>query len=87
MFEKIIVYADGPMPSATCLECGYLDLQRLPTYISPKTTQKIDNERRRLPDGEVLPMTRQAGVIDAEGATGGLPSVLTEHSASPASQT
>ena len=69
-----IMYADGPVPYNMCQECGYLDLQQLPTYISPKTTTKVDNRLRELPHGEVLPITRQAGVIDDEGvATGVLP--------------
>lgn len=66
--EHLIAYADGAMPSVRCLECGYLDLQRLPTYISPQATQKVDDEHRRLPVGQVLDIAQQAGVVDAEHA-------------------
>ena len=65
-----IVYADGPVPANLCLECGYLDLQQLPTYISPRSTTKVDEHHRRLPDGAALGIARQAGVIDDEGSTG-----------------
>lgn len=68
--EYTIVYADGPVPSYICRECGYLDLQQLPTYISPKSTTKVDNRSRRLPAGAVLGIGRQAGVVDIE-STGG----------------
>lgn len=64
-----IVYADGPVPANICLECGYLDLQQLPTYISPKVTTKVDALTRRLPAGNVLDIARQAGVVDDEGGS------------------
>ena len=78
--EKVLVYADGPMPATRCLECGYLDLLRLPTYVSPKTTGKVDQIRRRLPDGGVLPMTSQAGVMDDESVGLERPSLPAERS-------
>jgi hypothetical protein len=52
------------MPSTLCLECGCLDLLRQPTYISPKATARVSDQTRRLPDGEVLPLSDQAGSID-----------------------
>jgi hypothetical protein len=68
-----IVYGDGPVPYHLCNECAYLDLQQLPTYISPKTTTKVDPVQRRLPTGVVAPVVRQAGTVDEESATGALP--------------
>ena len=61
-----VVYADGTVPANMCLECGYFDLQQLPTYISPKVTTKVETDMRRLPTGTVLGIARQAGVIDEE---------------------
>lgn len=78
--SRPILYADGPVPANLCLECGYLDLQRLPTYISPSVTTKVDNASRRLPAGNVLGIARQAGVIDEEGGAGGTAAANWEHS-------
>ncbi|HEV7214718.1 MAG TPA: hypothetical protein VGP33_06300 [Chloroflexota bacterium] len=78
--NRPIIYADGPVPANLCLECGYLDLQRLPTYISPSVTTKVDSARRRLPTGNVLGIARQAGVIDEEGGAGGAPGADLEQS-------
>lgn len=72
MTQDRILYADGPVAYNLCQECGYLDLQQLPTYISPKTTTRVDNRSRELPHGEVLPIVRQAGVIDDEGVATGI---------------
>jgi hypothetical protein len=74
-----IIYADGPVPANLCLECGYLDLQQLPTYISPRSTTKVDDYRRRLPDGTALGIARQAGVIDDEGSTGTTATAIPEN--------
>jgi len=68
-----IIYGDGPVPYHLCLECAYLDLQQLPTYISPQTTTKVNPVQRRLPTGVVAPVVRQAGTVDPERATGTLP--------------
>ena len=78
--QKTLVYADGPMPAGRCLECGYLDLYRLPTYISPKTTAKVNHLYRRLPDGAVLPLASQAGVVDEESSGLEQPNLSGEHS-------
>ncbi|GEM_PF-3583295 len=77
--SRPIVYADGPVPANLCLECGYLDLQQLPTYISPKVTTKVDGLTRRLPAGSILGIARQAGVVDDEGGAGVTPLPPPEH--------
>ena len=77
--SRPIVYADGAVPANLCLECGYLDLQQLPTYISPKVTTKVDALTRRLPAGNVLDIARQAGVVDDEGGSGLTPFSPPEH--------
>ena len=78
--NRPILYADGTVPANLCSECGYLDLQRLPTYISPSVTTKVDSASRRLPAGAVLGIARQAGVIDDEGGAGGTSGADLEHS-------
>lgn len=78
--SRPILYADGPVPANLCLECGYLDLQRLPTYISPRVTTKVDSGSRRLPAGQVLGISRQAGVIDEEAGAGATAGADLEHS-------
>lgn len=67
-----IVYGDGPVPYHLCTECAYLDLQQLPTYISPKTTTKIDPVQRVIPTVGAATVVRQAGTVDQESATGTL---------------
>lgn len=79
LHQHTIMYADGPVPAYVCQECSYLDLQRLPTYISPKVTTKVDERTRKLAQGPVLEITRQAGVMDDESATGALPAAGPEH--------
>lgn len=79
MQPRPVVYADGTVPANLCLECGYFDLQQLPTYISPKVTTKVESDRRRLPTGSVLGIARQAGVIDDEFGDHASPLPVPEH--------
>lgn len=77
--QKIIQYADGPMPVTLCLECAYLDLLRQPTYISPKVTARVDATTRRLPDGEALPIDSQAGSIEEHSGAVEPPTLFADH--------
>lgn len=79
MQARPVVYADGTVPANMCLECGYFDLQRLPTYISPKVTTKVEADRRRLPTGNVLEIARQAGIVDDEHGGHASPVPVPEH--------
>jgi Zn ribbon nucleic-acid-binding protein len=79
MQPRPVVYADGPVLANLCLECGYFDLQQLPTYISPKVTTKVSTDRRRLPTGTVLGIARQAGIIDDEHGDHASPIPVPEH--------
>jgi hypothetical protein len=79
MQPRPVIYADGTVPANVCLECGYFDLQQLPTYISPMVTTKVGADKRRLPDGPVLAIARQAGVIDDENGDHATPIPVPEH--------
>ncbi|MGI8915519.1 MAG: hypothetical protein ACR2JY_17335 [Chloroflexota bacterium] len=79
MQARPIVYADGTVPANMCLECGYFDLQQLPTYISPQVTTKVATDSRRLPAGNVLGIARQAGVIDDAHGDHATPIPAPEH--------
>ncbi len=61
--KTTLPYADGPMESEHCLDCGYLDVKAPPTYISPLSASATEGGRRDPVTGKVVPREQQTTIV------------------------